>query len=171
MVSGAKAGNSTMANSKEIIIATPESPSIVSTGHDVPDGNTLSGKSSVLANTAASKNETKIKSKTTDKAEIVEVHHSPSKSVDESSSTGSSTWSVKMSPIKKRFSLSNKAKRGTPVVVSTPNVLTEAEARNDKDKNEKEIDEVFHAIRVSWSHIVFCTMHCLHIMFCFVLQG
>ena len=144
-----------MPNNKEIVIATPDSPSIVSAGCDMPDGNTLSGKAKGVDNTTkAPKNETKFKSKTIDNADIVEVHQSPAKSVEESSSTGSSTWSVKMSPIKKRFLLNNKTKRSTSVV-STPNVSTEAETNNDKDEKETKKDEVFQAIRVSWSRIVF----------------
>ena len=144
-----------MPNTKEIVIATPESPSIVSTGRDVTDGNALSGKAKGADNaTKASKNETKMKSKTIDNAEIVDVHQSPAKSVGESSSTGSSTWSVKMSPIKKRFSFNNKTKRSTSVV-STPSVSTEAETNTDKEKKGKEKDEVFQDIRVSWSRIVF----------------
>ena len=150
MVSASKTGIPTKPNNKEIVTATPESPSIVSAGYDVSDGNKLSAKAKGVDNTAkAPKNEAKVKIKTTENEEIVDVHQSPSKSVEESSSTGSSTWSVKMSPIKKRFSLSNKTKR------STSNVSTEAETNNDKDKHEKENDEVFQALRVSWSRIVF----------------
>lgn len=138
MVSAAK----TISTDKEIVIATPESSSIVDTGCDEPDGNTLSEKAKSLEK--ATKNEAiEQKGKTVDNAEIVEVHQSPARSSGGSSSTGSSTWSVKMSPIKKRFSLSNKIKRSTSVV-STPNVSTKAETKNDNnDKENDEKDEVY----------------------------
>ena len=149
LVSASKTGGSIIAKDKEIIIATPESPSIVNAEFDEVDGNILSGKMKQIGKIAnvvtGNKSETKGKSKTMDNAELAGVHQSPAKSTAESSSTGSSTWSVKMSPIKKRFSLSSKVKRSTSMV-ATPTESNEDESKKGKETKDKDDkDEVlFH---------------------------
>ena len=135
MVSAAK----TISTDKEIVIATPKSPSIVSAGCSEVDGNILSGKSKALKGTTK-KESMDQKTKTLDNAEIVEVHQSPARSAGGSSSTGSSTWSVKMSPIKKRFSF----KRSTSVVTAPNPPTTEEKIDNDHDKKENEIKDEVH---------------------------
>ena len=180
LVSASKTGGSSVTKDKEIIIATPESPSIVNAEFDEVDGNLLSGKMKQIGKIAkvvtGTKNEPKGKSKTMDNAELAAVHQSPAKSTAESSSTGSSTWSVKMSPIKKRFSLSSKVKRSTSMV-ATPTESHVDESKKEKetkDKNDK--DEVFSIIQVVvltfyllWR--VFFEAHCQHrILFIFLVN-
>ena len=84
MVSASKTGDPTIANDKEIIIATPESPSIVNAELDEVDGNMLSGKIKQIGKIAkvvtGSKNDSKGKSKTMDNAELAAVHQSPARS-------------------------------------------------------------------------------------------
>lgn len=148
MVSAAKIANPPISNDEEIVTATPDSSSIVSSiGSDVNDGNILSGKAKSLekiSKITGSKQEHKERNRTIDNAEIVEVHQSPTKSSGGSSSTGSSTWSVKMSPIKKRFSLTNKLKRSTSEI-SSPNIPTEAEKNTANGNQENEKEEVLFA--------------------------
>ena len=146
LVSASKIATPTPAIVEEIVTATPEGSSIVSAGVDVTDGNALSGKIKNIENSnklAARKDKHNQKSKSVDNAELAEVHQSPAKSSDGSSSTTSSTWSVKISPIKKRFSLSNKIKRSASVS-SAPNVSLESE-ENEHEKKDKEKEEVLRA--------------------------
>ena len=133
MVSTAETGNPNLSKDKEIVIATPESPSIVSTKVDAPDGNVLSGKNKKSGN-ATNKEDFDNKGKSVLGSEIAEVHLSPAKSLEESSSTGSSTWSVKISPIKKRFSLTNKIKRTTSNEVETKETESDVKAETVKDE-------------------------------------
>ena len=146
LVSASKIATPTSAIVEEIVTATPEGSSIVSAGVDVTDGNALSGKIKNIENSnklAARKDKHNQKSKSVDNAELAEVHQSPAKSSDGSSSTTSSTWSVKISPIKKRFSLSNKIKRSASVS-SAPNVSLESE-EIESEKKDKEKEEVLRA--------------------------
>ena len=146
LVSASKIATPTSAIVEEIVTATPEGSSIVSAGVDVTDGNALSGKIKNIENSnklVARKDKHNQKSKSVDNAELAEVHQSPAKSSDGSSSTTSSTWSVKISPIKKRFSLSNKLKRSASVS-SAPNVSLESE-ENEPEKKVKEKEEVLRA--------------------------
>ena len=133
MVSTAKTGNPNLSQDKEIVIATPESPSIVSTERDAPDGNALSGKNQKSGN-GANKDDCNKKGKSVLGSEIAEVHLSPAKSLEESSSTGSSTWSVKISPIKKRFSLTSKIKRTTSNEVEAKETESDVKAETVKDE-------------------------------------
>ena len=48
LVSAAKIANPPISNDEEIVTATPDSSSIVSTGSDVPEGQNLSGKAKSL---------------------------------------------------------------------------------------------------------------------------
>ena len=159
MVSASKTGDPTIANDKEIIIATPESPSIVNAELDEVDGNMLSGKIKQIGKLAkvvtGSKNDSKGKSKTMDNAELAAVHQSPARSTAESSSTGSSTWSVKMSPMKKGFSFGAKAKRSTSLV-ATP---TEAknEQKNEKEGKDKDKNDEVHSM-IKVVVITFCLL-------------
>ena len=144
LVSASKAGDSKLASNKEIIVATPESPSIVNTELDEVDGNMLSGKMKQIGKIAkvvtGSSSDSKGKSKTMDNAELAGVHQSPAKSTADFSSTGSSTWSVKMSPLKKGFSFGAKAKRSTSMVATPteskeePKKETEAKAKDDNEE-------------------------------------
>ena len=146
LVSASKIATPTSAIVEEIVTATPEGSSIVSAGVDVTDGNALSGKIKNIENSnklTARKDKHNQKSKSVDNAELAEVHQSPAKSSDGSSSTTSSTWSVKISPIKKRFSLSNKIKRSASVS-SAPNVSLESE-EIESEKKDKEKEEVLRA--------------------------
>ena len=139
LVSASKIATPTSAIVEEIVTATPEGSSIVSAGVDVTDGNALSGKIKNIENSnklAARKDKHNQKSKSVDNAELAEVHQSPAKSSDGSSSTTSSTWSVKISPIKKRFSLSNKIKRSASVS-SAPNVSLESEEIEPEKKDQE----------------------------------
>ena len=133
MVSTAKTCNPNLSKDKEIVIATPEGPSIVSTERDAPDGNVLSGKNQKSGN-ATNKDDFDKKGKSVLGSEIAEVHLSPAKSLEESSSTGSSTWSVKISPIKKRFSLTSKIKRTTSNEVETKDTESDVKAETVKDE-------------------------------------
>ena len=144
LVSASKAGDSKLASNKEIIVATPESPSIVNAELDEVDGNMLSGKMKQIGKitkvVTGSSSDSKGKSKTMDNAELAGVHQSPAKSTADSSSTGSSTWSVKMSPLKKGFSFGAKAKRSTSMVATPteskeePKKETEAKAKDDNEE-------------------------------------
>ena len=144
LVSASKAGDSKLVSNKEIIVATPESPSIVNAELDEVDGNMLSGKMKQIGKIAkvvtGSSSDSKGKSKTMDNAELAGVHQSPAKSTADSSSTGSSTWSVKMSPLKKGFSFGAKAKRSTSMVATPteskeePKKETEAKAKDDNEE-------------------------------------
>ena len=146
MVSASKAGDSKLASNKEIIVATPESPSIVNVELDEADGNLLSGKIKQIGKIAkvvtGSSSDSKGKSKTMDNAELAAVHQSPAKSNADSSSTGSSTWSVKMSPLKKGFSFGAKAKRSTSMI-ATPTETKEESKKGHEEKDNDKKDEVF----------------------------
>ena len=146
LVSASKAGDSKLASNKEIIVATPESPSIVNAELDEVDGNLLSGKIKQIGKIAkvvtGSSSDSKGKSKTMDNAELAGVHQSPAKSTADSSSTGSSTWSVKMSPLKKGFSFGVKTKRSTSMV-ATPTESKEESKTEKEAKSKDSKDEVF----------------------------
>ena len=145
MVSAAKTTKSQISSNEEIVTATADSSSIVSTGSDAHDGNNLSG------NEKSSEKHSKLKlpkqasretNKTIKDAEIARVHQSPTKSSEGSSSTGSSTWSVNISPVKKRFSLSDRFKRSTSVGSSPNN--TERKVSDENKENDNE--EVFFVV-------------------------
>lgn len=137
--------NPTSSIVEEIVMATPDGSSIVSTAVDASDGNFVSENTSTIkkdGKLSVDKDEHNVNRKKVKLTEIVDVHQSPDKSSDGSSSTTSSTWSVKMSPIKKRFSLTNRTKRITSVVAA-PNVSLETEGIViEKTKKDKEKEEV-----------------------------
>ena len=159
LVSAAKIANPPISKDEEIVTATPDSSSIVSTGSDVPDGNIVSGKGKSLergSKRTGGKHQQMEKNRTIDNAEIVEVHQSPTNSSGGASSAGSSTWSVKMSPIKKRFSFKRSSSMAPSSKVSTD---TEGNVTNDNKENkiEEVLDKywkVLEEIRMYWSRVV-----------------